>query len=190
MPAIGGTPSKLASASPRSNPVWSTDGTQLTLVVKDSTGLPGAEIYTLSTYERKRVALPGEQFERNYLSWSPSGDFFAYTDADNLYRVADISVIKILRIADGKSFQLENDDHLDFFPIWSLDGRILYFISDRGGTPDLWQVKISAKGKTGRQSAATLLRTRFGKPGFFFGSYKNSFLKRGKNRKLVAHSYS
>ena len=146
MPAIGGTPSRVASTDPNSNPVWSADGTHVAYGRKDSTGLPHAEVYTLSTYKKRKVTLPGEQWERNYLSWSPDGDFFAYTDADNLYREADISALKIVRIADGKDYQIPNEGSLDFFPIWSLDSRHLYFISDRRGTPDLWQVRINAEG--------------------------------------------
>ena len=78
MPAIGGTPSRLGPTAPFSNPVWHTDGARLAHVKKDSTGLPRAEIYTLSTYEKTKVVLPGENVGRNYLSWSPGGDFFAY----------------------------------------------------------------------------------------------------------------
>jgi len=146
MPAIGGMPRKIGATWRWSNPVWSANGMQLAHVRRDSTGLPFAEIYTLSTYERRRVALPGEQFERDYLSWSPEGDFFAYTDSDNLYGGADISAIKIVRIADGADYQITDGASLDFFPLWSLDGRRLYFLSDRGGTSDLWKVNINADG--------------------------------------------
>ncbi len=146
IPAIGGPPRKVGAGSLWSNPVWSAGGNQLATVTRDSTGLPGAEIYTISTYQQRRVALPGEQYERLYLSWSPDGNYFAYTDADNLYGQSDLSVIKIVRIADGMDSQLKNDGHLDFFPLWSPDGRRLYFISDRGGTPDLWQVTLNAEG--------------------------------------------
>ena len=146
IPAIGGPARKIGASSHWSNPVWSADGKHLAIVTRDSTGLPGAEIYTISTFQQRRVALPGEQYERAYLSWSPDGNYFAYTDADNLYGQSDLSIIKIVRIADGMASQLKNDGYLDFFPIWSLDGRRLYFISDRGGTPDLWQVKLNAEG--------------------------------------------
>jgi len=146
MPAIGGTPSRVASTRHNSNPAWSPDGTQVAYGKRDSTGLPHAEVYTLSTYKKRRVTLPGEQWERDYLSWSPDGDFFAYTDADNLYGEADLSAVKIVRIADGKNYQIPDEGSLDVFPIWSLDGRHLYFISDRRGTPDLWQVRINADG--------------------------------------------
>jgi len=119
VPAIGGTPGRLATSDNNSNAVWSADGTQVAYVLKDSTGLPHAEVYMLSAHKRRKVTLPGEQWERNYLSWSPDGGFFAYTDADNLYREADISAVKIVRIADGKDYHIPNEGALDFFPIWS-----------------------------------------------------------------------
>ncbi|MCG8607980.1 hypothetical protein MJD09_23710, partial [bacterium] len=147
MPAIGGPRRPVGPTwGNTSNPVWSPDGSQLAAVNKDSTGLPGAEIYRLSSYEKRKVALPGEQFERLYLSWSPDGNYLAYAAADNLYWLATISAIRIVRISDGSSYQIVNDGSLDFSPTWSLDSRRLYFASDRGGTTDLWQVKVKADG--------------------------------------------
>ena len=147
MPAIGGASKKITSTWLNSNPVWSADGSQIAHVIKDSSGTNTAELFTLSTYEKNYISLPGEHWERDYLSWSPDADYFAFADADNLYGEADVSSISIVRIADGAVYQIPNHASLDFFPTWSPDGRRLYFISDRGGTPDLWEVKIGTDGR-------------------------------------------
>jgi dipeptidyl aminopeptidase/acylaminoacyl peptidase len=38
--------------------------------------------------------------------------------------------------------EVTNDEHLDWNPVWSPDGKYLYFASDRKGTMDLWRVAI------------------------------------------------
>jgi Tol biopolymer transport system component/tRNA A-37 threonylcarbamoyl transferase component Bud32 len=146
VPAIGGTAIRVALTSGHSSPAWSPDGTELAHVVKDSSGSPSAEIYSLATHERRKVTLPGEEFERTYLSWSPRGDFFAYADASNRYPLAGASTLKLVRIRDGKATQITNTNHYELFPYWSLNSRLLYFISTRGGPPDLWQVKLNDEG--------------------------------------------
>jgi Tol biopolymer transport system component len=115
-------------------------------VVKDSSGSPLAEIYSLATHEKRRIALPGEQFERLYLSWFPRGDFFAYADAVNLYPQGGFSSLRFFHIRDGKGIQITNKEHYELFPHWSLNSRLLYFISTRGGTPDIWQAKLNEEG--------------------------------------------
>ncbi|MCG8607678.1 serine/threonine-protein kinase, partial [bacterium] len=142
IPAIGGAATKVASNTGFwPNQAWSPDGTRLVYVVKDSAGVPYAEIYTLSTREKRTVALPGTEFVRLYLSWSPQGDYFAYTDAIGIN-----GFLRTVRLADGQSFQITTKDRSVLSPHWSPDGRLLYFSSNRGGTRDLWQVKLKTQG--------------------------------------------
>ncbi len=42
----------------------------------------------------------------------------------------------------GEPVPVTADVATDWDPIWSPNGRWLYFISDRGGSPDLWRVRI------------------------------------------------
>ena len=51
--------------------------------------------------------------------------------------------------ADGtKALAVTDDPALDRNPVWSPDGQELYFISDRGGSMNLWRVGIDES--TGR----------------------------------------
>ena len=42
----------------------------------------------------------------------------------------------------GEATPVTDDHETDWSPFWSRDGRWLFFVSDRGGSPDLWRVPI------------------------------------------------
>src|SRR5262245_12004557 len=48
----------------------------------------------------------------------------------------------------GEPVAVTNDDALDWNPIWSPDGRYLYFVSERAGSMNLWYVALDER--TGR----------------------------------------
>lgn len=61
------------------------------------------------------------------LTWSPDSKWLAYTDpADNL-----CSRLKVLNVETNKSFYLTTDRLESYNPVFSADGKWLYFISDR-----------------------------------------------------------
>ena len=148
MPALAGAPQKVIhapmwrqSASP---PLWSSDGSQLACVVQDSTGT-SVRIVSLPTRTMQQVPLPvGKGNAALDVSWSPDGRFFAYVDAWDAS--AQVTQIRILRIADGVDFLVTDGMTNVWSPSWSKDGRTLYFISNRGGSMDLWQQRIGEDG--------------------------------------------
>lgn len=73
--------------------------------------------------------------------WSPNGHRIAYWGArPNAQR--DIWTMT----PDGQSVvEVTNDAALDWNPVWSPDGRYLYFISDRGGTFNLWRIAVDER---------------------------------------------
>lgn len=52
----------------------------------------------------------------------------------------------VLRVADGEAFPLTDGRTKDHSPSWSLDGQTLYFVSNRGGSKDLWQQRLRDDG--------------------------------------------
>jgi TolB protein len=143
MPAIGGTADKVASSTWVYNPVWSRDGTQLACAVLDSDNI-SVEIYTLRTHEREKIVLPGTKDRRQNLNWSPQGDAFAYVDAHSPSGTTSRgATVWFVRMADGVGWRVTNGR----YPNWAPDGRKLYFISDRGGTMDLWQIALDEERK-------------------------------------------
>jgi Tol biopolymer transport system component len=69
--------------------------------------------------------------------WSPHGNRIAFWTNNAGKR--DISTIAA---AGGSPNPVTNDAATDWAPEWSPDGRWLYFVSDRGGSPNLWRVAI------------------------------------------------
>jgi Tol biopolymer transport system component len=73
-------------------------------------------------------------------SWSPHGQRIAFWGLRSggqrdLWTVASSG-------AEASVVEVTNDTPLDWNPVWSPDGRFLYFASDRGGTMGLWRVAI------------------------------------------------
>ena len=155
MPAIGGTTRRVVSRIiPELTPInrlsatrWSPDGSQLAYVVLADIGNRFVELMTLLTGETIEVSLPGERYGRHFLNWSPDGKTLAYVDAMNVYPGTQAASIWLLRINDHSNWRATGWLHYDFYPSWSLDNRSLYFISNRGGTMDLWQKALDEDGQ-------------------------------------------
>ncbi len=84
-------------------------------------------------------------------SWSPNGKRIAFWGLRWPSPQRDIWTVA----ADGSQAKapvpVTNDPALDWSPEWSPDGRFLYFASNRGGTMNLWRVRIDES--TGRTLA-------------------------------------
>jgi Tol biopolymer transport system component len=152
MPGVGGKPRKVVSWPwPAGNPFpglaqWSPDSTQLAFARGQRVG-PWIEILTLANSASRKLTLP-ESPRNNYildLSWSPDGRWLAYGRA--LSSISATSELWLTRALDGQSFQLTDGTRKDWSPTWSADSRELYFISDRGGTPDLWRYVLRDDGR-------------------------------------------
>lgn len=72
------------------------------------------------------------------MTFSPDGKFIAYdTGTDPLQRD-----IFLLSLADGSDRLLVESPANDFRPIWSPDGRQIFFVTDRGGSLALWSIPM------------------------------------------------
>jgi Tol biopolymer transport system component/imidazolonepropionase-like amidohydrolase len=67
---------------------------------------------------------------------SPDGSKAVFTALGDLW-VSDV--------ATGALTNLTNDEAVDLSPSWSLDGKLIAFISDRGGKSDIWTVTPDGK---------------------------------------------
>ena len=77
----------------------------------------------------KKQKLIGQSMNGDFndLSWSPDSRWLAYVEAAN----DEFSQIKILNIESGSIQVITSDRYNSVNPVWSADGKWLYFLSDR-----------------------------------------------------------
>jgi serine/threonine protein kinase/Tol biopolymer transport system component len=123
------------------NPAWSPDGTEIVYAIETVDDPLRRSI--VSQLWRVRVA---DGFRRMVSrgdavqpSWSPHNRRIAY------WGIPDKStrrVIWTIPVDGGTPVPVVDDDHINWNPVWSPDGRYLYYVSDRIGSPNLWRVRI------------------------------------------------
>ena len=122
------------------NPAFSPDGSQVvvssySLVDPRNVGPGDLFVFDIESGERRELLGGSYAFRPQ---WSPGGGRIAYFGSDGGQRdiwTIDASGGEPLRVTDAPS--------LDWNPVWSADGRYLYFASDRaGGTSVIWRVAI------------------------------------------------
>ncbi len=145
MPILGGIPRKVASMpNTTSAPQWSSDGTRVA-ILETGEGEAWVEIVSLQSDGSQRLPAPGTTHRvRMDLSWSRDSQFFAYVEGDHNYEGTRVWV---LRVVDGDAFPITDGRTRDHSPSWSADGRTLYFVSNRGGSQDVWQQRLQDDGR-------------------------------------------
>jgi eukaryotic-like serine/threonine-protein kinase len=144
MGASGESVRRLSDRGPAYQPAWSPDSQEV--------------IYTEERFRdpRDRMVAPHrlwavntKTLEKRLIStsdvvqpqWSPNGFRFAYWASD-LSSQRDIWTMS----TRGDSLvRVTNDAATDWNPMWSTDGKHLYFVSDRSGGMQLWRVAIDER---------------------------------------------
>jgi Tol biopolymer transport system component len=141
MPAVGGPPRKLLSSFRlTSAPQWSADGIEIAVAFRDEERT-FIEIVNTRTQETRRLSLP----ERCYdMSWSPDGRFFACVEAGHWNWTS--TRLWLFPFSEGEAIPVAERQGSNWSPTWSADGRRLFFVSNRGGSMDLWQQRIREDG--------------------------------------------
>jgi Tol biopolymer transport system component len=122
-------------------PAWSPDGTELVFATAPPNvfrvGPGDLWAVTLASGDRRRVS----DHKGYQPSWSPHGHRIAYWTGfrDGAVGQRDIDTIPA---KGGTPVPVTSDPALDWNPVWSPDGRHLYFASNRGGSMNLWRVAI------------------------------------------------
>ena len=151
MPALGGPSRKVIAAGAhdipsefQNAPQWSSDGKRLVGVVREGVDV-FAETVSLESGSSERVLLPGRAGDhRMHLNWSPDERLFAYVDGKN--DTSQVTQIHLFRISDGTDIVVTTGWSNDWSPSWSEDGRFLYFVSNYGGSMDLWRQPLGDDG--------------------------------------------
>ena len=128
------------------NPAWSPDGASLVYATEGAgsnpygrSGVSQLWVVSIATGEKRRIS-EGDAMEPR---WSPDGRLLAYWAVPHGMSRRDIFTMPA---AGGTPVAVTNDEALDANPVWAPDGRSLYFVSDRGGSLNLWNIAIDAAG--------------------------------------------
>ncbi len=122
------------------HPSWSPDGGSIVFCTE------GIETPTARTTESElwifqddppdlRRLYAGDAVEP---AWSPDGNWIAFWFIHD----GGQRDIALLPAAGGDAIRITDDEPMDYKPVWSADGRHLYFSSDRGGNRDIWRIAI------------------------------------------------
>ncbi|MGH9240941.1 MAG: protein kinase domain-containing protein, partial [Vicinamibacterales bacterium] len=121
------------------DPAWSPDGKQIAYGTEEvNDPLSRLGISTLFVVNaaggapRKLVDGDGVQ-----PSWSPSGNHIVYWS--NVGGQRDLYVVPA---TGGTPVRITNDPAVDWSPVWSPDGKFIYFSSDRGTALNLWRIAV------------------------------------------------
>jgi len=129
------------------NPTWSPDGREIavstsTFFSPDSVGGPGAGLWVVEV-ETGKKRMVGKEVRGLQPSWSPRGARIAFWALRKGSGQRDLWTIAANGSeAASEGLAVTNDAALDWSPVWSPDGKFLYFSSNRGGAMNLWRVPI------------------------------------------------
>lgn len=149
----GRNPRKVIDAG--HNPAWSPDGREL-VVAEDrffdydgrAFGQSRLHVVNLETGVRRLVSA-GDALQPN---WSPNGKWIAYWGIRRGGQ-SDISIVPAAAGHDAPvPIPVTDDKPIDWNPVWGREGGRLYFLSNRGGSMNLWRISIDDR--TGRPSGA------------------------------------
>jgi Tol biopolymer transport system component len=123
-------------------PAWSPDGTRLAYTSELTLDVPfaytgGSTIWTVEIESGRRQRLT--DLDGTQPSWSPHDKRIAFWGVDPATQNRDIWTVPV---GGGAAVRVTDDAATDATPVWSSDGRYLYFSSNRGGTTNLWRVSI------------------------------------------------
>ena len=140
------------------NPTWAPDGKSIAFSGMQR-GLTDLYIYDLSAGSLRR--LTNDAFAEMHPAWSPDGRRIAFA-TDRF--TSDLSTLSFgayrLAVIDPATGAIDavpgfNDaKHLN--PQWGPDSQTLYFVSDRGGVPNVYRVGLGAQAASGPSQLTTL----------------------------------
>jgi eukaryotic-like serine/threonine-protein kinase len=126
------------------NPAWSPDGKEIAVATEDA--FDPRMRAALSQIIRINVATGAQRplgiQDGVQPSWSPQGLRIAYW---GIAQPGNRRAIWTVPVAGGSPVTVVDDAFYNWSPVWSPDGRFLYFASNRSGSMNLWRVALDER---------------------------------------------
>lgn len=123
----------LTSDQPIISPAWAPNGRELAYVSFET---QKAVVWVQDVLTGRRQAIANFRGSNSAPAWAPSGRELAVT----LSREGPAQLYLINRDGSGTPRRLTTSAAIDTEPAFSADGRWVYFVSDRGGGPQIYRV--------------------------------------------------
>jgi TolB protein len=125
--------SALSSGEPIISPSWAPNGAQLAYVSFESRK-PVIYVHDLATGKRRLVA--NFRGSNSAPAWTPDGRALAAT----LSRDGGSQLFMVDTVGGSDPKRLAQSNSIDTEPTFSADGKTLFFVSDRGGSPQIYRM--------------------------------------------------
>jgi Tol biopolymer transport system component len=160
VPALGGAPRLVArtpqgtftfgaSFTPLGGLTWSPDGRRIAFAANYG----ASRMYLVDAAGGEPTVLPAPQ-EVHSPAWSPDGRRIAVVSGNPIFIFGSVyfgnagaSSIWVVPADGGPPVQVTDATSLNGAPQWTPDGRAILFVSDRGGSEDVYQVPVNENGK-------------------------------------------
>ena len=125
---------------------WSPDGDEIAVAF-------GGVLLAVAADGSRRRQIGEHDYELHWCDWSPTGVWIACTSGNphltlfgpNLGNLAP-SAIVLVHAVGGQVVEVAPRTSLNRSPVWSADGRRLYFVSEQQGPGDIYSVDIGQDG--------------------------------------------
>jgi eukaryotic-like serine/threonine-protein kinase len=152
VPALGGVPRKLFSDTASDiSPSWSPDGSRIAFSRGD--GVYGRALYVIDANGSSPPQFVATASMPTAPRWSPDGTMLAYVTDNPRFALGTAhlgnsatSSIWIVTLADGRTHRVTPGTWLEVSPVWSPDGRELFYISNKNGSRDVFRIAIARNG--------------------------------------------
>jgi Tol biopolymer transport system component len=86
-------------------------------------------------------------------AWSPNGELIACASGNSRYAMVGVQLgnlspnrIVVVRVRDGATTTVTDSASINVSPVWSRDGRSIYYVSNRDGRGDVYVQRIARDG--------------------------------------------
>lgn len=125
------------------NPSWSPDGSHILVATESITHPFGratrSQLWRVEVATGERTLLSREGEDIVQPRYSPNGKRIAFW---GLPAGTGRRVLYTMPAEGGEAIALADHAAVDWNPVWSPDGRSLYFLSERGGNMNVWRVPM------------------------------------------------